>query len=157
MAGPRRVARSQRGTLYPRRKPHPPAPGEWLFVMVTWEASLLKRQTLPSALPLRCSYPCCQQRFPQYCLQGLAVSVGVLHIFSSGEVHSRSRRCPASPIRVLSCDQLKTWKCCYVKNRRSSLSPFVCGPYLYSDHIKAAVYVLSLPTVTCLGEERKIT
>lgn len=32
-----------RGTLYPQRKPHPWASGEWLFVVVTCEALLLKR------------------------------------------------------------------------------------------------------------------
>lgn len=32
-----------RGILYPQRKPHPQASGEWLFVVVTCEALLLKR------------------------------------------------------------------------------------------------------------------
>lgn len=118
-----------RGLLYPRRKPHPQASGECLFVVVTCEV-LLKRIRVPSFT------------FRAKLIRGRSTS-HVSHVepcvfseprktipaFSDLFLISTLSCVPYSCL--VNCGQFKTLRACFVKKSEPVLSPFICSLYLF--------------------------
>ena len=111
------------GIFYLQRKPHPEAAGERLFVILTCEPLLLKRNLVPGKAQLW-----------EQCFFMLNSCVRPANHESTWTFLASYFHCNA-PLRpsVSPCEAwpVQNSKACLVKKRGSMLSPFICSLYLF--------------------------
>lgn len=128
-----------RGILYPPRKPHPQSSGEWLFVVLTCEALLLKKSPCPGSY-LQGSSLVCDSDKVCFLVFGHVWSEGhweedIWHlscVFSRLVIYYFISMLSCVPYsHHVDCDQFKTLRSCFVKKKGPFLSPFVHSLYFF--------------------------